>query len=106
MTEQLKKYDDQIKKMSKEEKDLYIAKLLEQKEKAKEKAKEVANAKKEAGIKQLSIDLKESDINRFKILLQNTRANKTELFIKMLNIYERSLQQQQQQNQQNQQPKR
>jgi hypothetical protein len=57
-------------------------------------------------LKAFSFDLKPTDIDKFKELMQRTRFDKSELFLKMMQVYERSLQQQQQQqnpNQQNQQ---
>jgi hypothetical protein len=101
MKELLEEFSEQLKKMPKEEKDLQLAKLLKQKEKARIKSKEVAKVKKASGIKQLSIDVSEQDLNKFKELMQKVRYNKTELLQKMMQIYERSLQNQQQQQLQN-----
>jgi len=49
-------------------------------------------------LKAFSFDLKPTDIDKFKELMQRTRFDKSELFLKMMQVYERSLQQQQQQN--------
>ena len=103
MTEELNKFDEILKKIPKEERDIKLLKVLKQEEKARERSRNAAKTKREAGIKQLTIDLSEADLNKFKELMQRVRYNKTELLQKMMQIYERSLQNQQQQQSQNQQ---
>jgi hypothetical protein len=101
MSELLNKYSEDLKKISKEDKDLYTVKMLEQQNKARERSRNAAKAKREANIKQLAVDLSEQDLNKFKELMQKTKQNKTELLQKMMQIYERTLNTQQQQQQQN-----
>lgn len=106
MSELLNKYDDKLKALSKKDKDAYLASLLQKQDKIRERSRLAAQAKRDAGLKVFSFDLKPADIDRFKDLMQRTRFDKTELFLRMLQVYEKSLQQQQQQqnpNQQNQQ---
>lgn len=106
MSELLNKYDDKLKALSKKDKDIYLASLLEKQDKIRERSRLAAQAKRDAGLKVFSFDLKPNDIDKFKELMQRTRYDKTDLFLKMMQVYERSLQQQQQQqnpNQQNQQ---
>ncbi len=94
--------EDLIKKMPKEEKDSKLFKLLQQTEKAKQRSRDAAKAKKEAGMKQLAIYLPQQDIDKFKKFMDDERYNKTEFVQKLLQIYEK-YQQQQQRNQQQQQ---
>lgn len=101
MSELLNKYSEDLKKISKDEKDLYTAQMLELRNKAKERSRIAAKAKREANIKQLAVDLPVEDIEKFKQLLRRAKLNKTELFQKMLQMYERTLNSQQQQQQQN-----
>jgi len=106
MSELLNKYDDKLKALSKKDRDIYLASLLEKQDKIRERSRLAAQAKRDAGLKAFSFDLKPTDIDKFKELMQRTRFDKSELFLKMMQVYERSLQQQQQQqnpNQQNQQ---
>lgn len=103
MTDTPNTLEDLIKKMPKEEKDSKLFKLLQQEEKARKRSKDAAIAKKEAGMKQFSAYLPEQDINKFKELMKKTRLNKTEFLQKLIQVYERSLQQQQQNQQQTQQ---
>ena len=85
-------YNQQIKNMSKADKDKYVEKLLKQQEKAREKSATLAANKKASGIKPLTIDLPEIEIIKFKELLNITHSNKTTLFIKMLNSYYKMVQ--------------
>ena len=101
MSDLLNKYSEDLKKISKDEKDLYTVQMLELRNKARERSRIAAKAKRESGVKQLTIDLSEAELNKFKELMQRARYNKTELLQKMMQIYERSLQQQQQNQQQN-----
>jgi hypothetical protein len=106
MSELLNKYDGKLKALSKKDKDVYLASLLEKQDKIRERSRLAAQAKRDAGLKVFSFDLKPTDIDKFKELMQRTRFDKSELFLKMMQVYERSLQQQQQQqnpSQQNQQ---
>lgn len=94
MSTEDKAYNEQIKKMSKADKDKYVEKLLKQQEKAREKSAVLAAAKKASGIKPFTIDLPEAEINKFKELLKSTHSNKTSLFMKMLNYYYKMVQNQ------------
>jgi hypothetical protein len=106
MSELPNKYEEKLKALSKKDKDAYLASLLEKQDKIRERSRLAAQAKRDAGLKVFSFDLKPTDIDKFKELMQRTRFDKTELLIRMMQVYERSLQQQHQQqnpNQQNQQ---
>ena len=102
MTEDLNKVEELLKRMPKEEKDSKLLRVLKQEEKAKERSRNTAQIKKQAGIKQLSIDLQEPDLIKFKSLMQAMRYNKTELIQYMMQLCERSIQQQQQSQQHSQ----
>jgi hypothetical protein len=91
MHQLLNQYEDQIKKMSKDQKDQLIVKLLEQKTKMRTRAKESAVQKRTAGIKILSIEIHENYINEFRDLQNKTHMNKTDLLIDMINCYKSKL---------------
>lgn len=94
--------EEQSKKLSKTETELYANKYLKQQEAARVRAKKNAQHRKEAGIKLISVNVPEDAINRFKNLLRRTNVNKTTLFTHMITLCEQSLDEQvrQQQNQQ------
>lgn len=79
--------DEQVKKLSQADTKEYAKQLIKQKELAKQRSKINAQRKKEAGIKQLSLDLPEDIFNEFKKLMQTTGVNKTTLFANMLATY-------------------
>jgi|ERR1044071_3738974 hypothetical protein len=91
MREVLTQFEDQLKRMSKDEKDLMLAKVLQQKKQVAEKAKEMVAKKRQAGIKPLVIELHADQVKKFKALLEQTELKKTDLFIEMMNWYEAKL---------------
>ena len=95
--------EEQSKKLSKVETELYANKYLKQQEAARVRAKKNAQQRKEAGIKLISVNVPEDAINRFKNLLRRTNASKTALFMHMINLCEQNLDQQNRQQQPQQQ---
>lgn len=91
--------EEQSKKLSKTETELYANKYLKQQEAARVRAKNNAKQRKEAGIKLISVNVPEDAINRFKNLLRRTNVNKTTLFMHMINLCEQSLDEQSKQQQ-------
>lgn len=91
--------EEQSKKLSKTETELYANKYLKQQEAARVRAKKNAQQRKEAGIKLISVNVPEDAINRFKNLLRRTNVNKTTLFMHMINLCEQSLDEQSRQQQ-------
>lgn len=79
--------DEQVKKLSQADTKEYAKQLIKQKELARQRSKINAQRKKEAGIKQLLLDLPEVMFNEFKNLMQITGVNKTTLFANMLTTY-------------------
>lgn len=91
--------EEQSKKLSKVETELYANKYVKQQEAARARAKKNAQQRKQSGIKLISVNVEESAIVRFKNLLRRTNANKTALFMHMLTLCENALDEQDRQQQ-------
>jgi hypothetical protein len=88
MKELLTQYEEQLKKLSKEDKELLIAQLLHQKKQSREKSREIAAKKRAKGIKPIAIELPADQLKKFKSLVEQTGMTKTELLIEMMKWYE------------------
>jgi hypothetical protein len=87
MADLVNEYEEQLKKMSKQEKDLFIARLLKQKEQSKKRAKDVAAEKRAAGFRTLSVEVSKEQMEEFKDLLLLTKLDRAELLAEMMKSY-------------------